>query len=75
MTLTEAIQHTEEQALIHAVVACKDRRVPNLRAYLALCERDHGNRSGDVARGIADKARGWLAQAEQVAELERMAGL
>lgn len=73
MTLSEAIRATEEQALIHSVTVCHSRDIPTLRAYLALCERDHGKACGTVARAICDKARRLLVDAEQVAELERMA--
>lgn len=75
MTLSDAIRATEEQALIFAVTVCHSRDIPTLRAYLALCERDHGKASGAVAQAILAKARRLLADAEQVAELERMAGL
>lgn len=72
MTLSDAIRATEEQALIYSVTVCHSRDIPTLRAYLA---RDHGNASGTVAQVILAKARRLLADAEQVAELERLAGL
>jgi len=72
--LATCIQRTEEQALIHAVVVCGSRDIPTLRAYLALCERDHGHRSGDVAQGIIAKARRLLQQAEEVEDLRAILG-
>ncbi len=50
--------------------ACNECDLPTLRRYLALCEREHG-----ADNSITAKARRLLADAEQVAELERMAGL
>jgi hypothetical protein len=71
--LADALRATEEQALIYGVTCCNVRDIPTLRRYCALCERDHGKASGFVARAIIAKARRLLADAEQVAELERMA--
>ena len=68
--LHRQIRAVENQSLIHAVIVCHDRNPKHLRRYLALCEREHGADSG-----ITAKARRLLADAEQVAELERMAGL
>lgn len=65
-----ALRAVENQALTHAVIVCHERRPKYLRRYLALCARDFGADSSATA-----KARRLLADAEQVAELERMAGL
>lgn len=68
--LASAIARVEEQALRHAVMVCHDRSLSSLRRYHALCLRDFGTDSS-----ATQKARRLLADAEQVAELERMAAL
>jgi hypothetical protein len=68
--LASALHAVEAQSLIHAVIVCHDRNPKHLRRYLALCEREHG-----ADNSITTKALRLLADAEQVAELERMAGL
>lgn len=68
--LASAVLRVEEQALRHAVNVCGERRLKYLRLFVALCVRDFGADSS-----ITAKARRLLADAEQVAELERMAAL
>jgi hypothetical protein len=68
--LASAILRVEEQALRHSVIVCHDRDLSTLRRYLALCLRDFGPDSSATA-----KAHRLLAEAEEIAELERMAGL
>lgn len=68
--LASAIARVEEQVLRHSVVVGNHRDLPFLRRYHALCLRDFGTDSS-----ATQKARRLLADAEQVAELERMAAL
>ena len=68
--LRYALRAVDNQSLIHAVIVCHSRNPKHLRRYLALREREHGADSS-----ITAKARRLLVNAEQVAELERMAGL
>lgn len=73
--LASALRAVERQALIFSVAVCNDRDLPSLRRYLALCEREHGDKQNTYSVAVMVKARRLLADAEQVAELERMAGL
>ena len=66
--LHSAIRAVESQALTHAIIVCGERDPKYLRRYVALCERYYG---ADSALTI--KARRLLAEALEVAELERMA--
>lgn len=68
--LASAIARIEEQALRHAVVVGNHRDLLSLRRYHVLCLRDFGPDSGVSAKSLR-----LLADAEQVAELERMATL
>lgn len=68
--LAVCLRAVEAQSLIHSVIVCHERDLPTLRRYLALCVRDFGADSGPTV-----KARRLLADAEQVAEPERMAKL
>lgn len=73
--LASALRFVQRQALINAVAVCNHRDLPSLRAYLALCEREHGGKQNAYSVACLVKARRLLAEALEVAELERMVGL
>lgn len=73
--LSSALRAVDEQALIHAVIFRHDRDIPRLRRYLAMILREHDGKPNEYSVQAVVKAQRLLADAEQVAELERMAGL
>lgn len=73
--LAAAFRHSEEQALCYAVTVCNSRSVAQCRRYRDLMIKRHGKHEGFMSLGIIAKAHRLLAAAEQIAELERMAGL
>lgn len=73
--LAICLRAVEEQSVRFAVAVCHKRDLPTLRRYYALMERDHGGKESAYSVAAMVKASRLLAEAEQVAELERMAGL
>ena len=71
--LAAALRRVENQSVRFSVVVCHERDIPTLRRYLALCERDHGGKQNAYSVAVMVKARRLLAEALEVAELERMA--
>jgi hypothetical protein len=73
--LQDALRYTQEQSLCYAVTVCHSHNVAQCRRYRDLMIQRHGKHEGFMSRGIILKAERLLADAEQIAELERVAGL